>query len=103
MTFDPRKEYTNHLSVLIDAVGHEGMEKVKSALSLSGYTIHKGDPMKLPNNDTAPEMLEATRAELRRATAKIMRLEDEKADLTVMVLRYLNRAEIAEQKLKEKS
>jgi hypothetical protein len=56
--------------------------------------------MKLPNDNCLGEMLEATRAELRRATAKVARLEAQKADLVDMVLRYLHRAETAENRLK---
>jgi uncharacterized protein (UPF0335 family) len=51
--------------------------------------------MKQPNDDGLAEMLEATRAELRRAVAKIAKLEVEKADLANMVLIYAYRAEQA--------
>ena len=52
--------------------------------------------MKKPNDDSLAEMLEATRAELRRATAKIAKLEVEKSELANMALLYLYRAEKAE-------
>lgn len=51
--------------------------------------------MKQPNNDGLAEMLEATRAELRKAVAKIAKLEVEKAELANMVLIYAYRAEQA--------
>jgi hypothetical protein len=42
--FDPEKKYTNHLSVLVDAVGGEGMKRVKAFLDLTGYAIYKESP-----------------------------------------------------------
>lgn len=44
MPFDPDKKYTNHLSVLVDAIGYEAMGNAKAALDIAGYTICKGDP-----------------------------------------------------------
>ena len=48
-----------------------------------------------PNNDGLAEMLEGARSELRKAVAKIAKLEVEKADLANMVLVYAHRAETA--------
>jgi hypothetical protein len=51
--------------------------------------------MKQPNDDGLAEMLEATRAELRKAVARIASLEAANADLVNMVVIYAYRAEQA--------
>lgn len=55
-------------------------------------TVEQSIPMKLPNDSGLAEMLEATRAELRKAVGKIAKLEVEKSDLANMVLVYAYRA-----------
>lgn len=37
-------DYSNHISVMNDAIGHEIAGKARSALRLAGYVIYKGDP-----------------------------------------------------------
>jgi hypothetical protein len=59
-------------------------------------TVEQSAPTKLPNDYSLAEMLEGTRAELRKAVAKIAKLEAEKSDLVNMVLVYEYRAKHTE-------
>lgn len=73
---------------VLDEMDHQS--KYQSA------TVEQIAPMKLPNDYGLEEMLEATRTELRKAVAKIAKLEVEKSELANMVLVYAYRAKHTE-------
>lgn len=73
---------------ILDEMDHQA--KYQSA------TMEQNAPMKLPNDYGLAEMLEATRAELRKAVGKIAKLEAEKSELANMVLVYAYRAKHTE-------
>jgi hypothetical protein len=88
---------TNHLSVMVDAIGCDAAFKVKAALSHAGYIIYKGDPSEAEKKAAkkalntlatavltfAPDLAKelTTRWEAARAT------EDERLEAFLKVLR----------------